>query len=44
MKKLISLFAVTTMASTGAMAAVALGGSASVSYDDNGSTGGAVLR
>jgi hypothetical protein len=41
MKKLISLFAVTTMASTGAMAAVALGGSASVSYDDNGSTGGA---
>ena len=43
MKKLISLFAVTTMASTGAMAAVALGGSASVSYDDNGSTGGAGL-
>jgi len=41
MKKLISLFAVTTMASTSAMAAVALGGSASVSYDDNGSTGGA---
>ena len=44
MKKLISLFAVTTMASTGAMAAVALGGSASVSYDDNGSTGGAVSK
>jgi len=41
MKKLISLFAVTTMASTSAMAAVALGGSASVSYDDNGSAGGA---
>ena len=35
MKKLISLFAVTTMASTSAMAAVSLGGSASVSYDDN---------
>jgi len=44
MKKLISLFAVTTMASTGAMAAVALGGSASVAYDDNGSTGGAVAK
>jgi len=44
MKKLISLFAVTTMASTGAMAAVALGGSAYVSYDDNGSTGGAVSK
>ena len=44
MKKLISLFAVTTMASTGAMAAVALGGSASVAYDDNGSTGGAVSK
>ena len=43
MKKLISLFAVTTVASTSAMAAVALGGSASVSYDDNGSTGGAGL-
>ena len=44
MKKIISLFAVTTMASTGAMAAVALGGSASVSYDDNGSSGGAVSK
>jgi len=44
MKKLISLFAVTTMASTSAMAAVALGGSASVSYDDNGSSGGAVSK
>ena len=36
MKKLIALFAVTTLASTGAMASVALSGSASVSYDDNG--------
>jgi len=44
MKKLISLFAVTTLASTSAMAAVALGGSASVSYDDNGSTGGDVSK
>jgi len=44
MKKLISLFAVTTMASTSAMAAVALGGSASVAYDDNGSTGGDVSK
>jgi len=43
-KKLISVFAVTTMASTSAMAAVALGGSASVEYDDNGSTGGAVSK
>jgi len=41
MKKLISLFAVSTMASTSAMAAVALGGSASVSYDDNGSAASA---
>ena len=38
MKKLIALFAVTTLASTGAMASVALSGSASVSYDDNGSS------
>ena len=37
MKKLIALFAVTTLASTGALASVALSGSASVSYDDNGS-------
>jgi len=44
MKKLISLFAVTTMASTSAMAAVALGGSASVAYDDNGSSGGDVSK
>ncbi|MDC1450229.1 hypothetical protein N8477_05610 [Candidatus Thioglobus sp.] len=38
MKKLIALFAVSAMASTSAMAAVALSGAASVSYDDNGST------
>ena len=37
MKKLIALFAVTTLASTGALAGVALSGAASVSYDDNGS-------
>ena len=37
MKKLIALFAVTTLASTGALASVALSGAASVSYDDNGS-------
>ena len=37
MKKLIALFAVTRMASTSAIAGVALSGSASVSYDDNGS-------
>jgi len=36
MKKLIALFAVTTLASTSAIAGVALSGSASVSYDDNG--------
>ena len=36
MKKLIALFAVTTMASTSAIASIALSGSASVSYDDNG--------
>ncbi len=40
MKKLIALFAVTTLASTGALASVAITGSASVSHDDNGSTGG----
>ena len=40
MKKLIALFAVSTMASTAAVAGIALSGSASVSYDDNGSTGG----
>ena len=38
MKKLIALFAVTTMASSAAIAGVALSGSASVSYDDNGSS------
>ena len=38
MKKLIALFAVTTLASTAAMAGVALSGSASVSYDDNGTS------
>ena len=37
MKKLIALFAVSTMASTAAVAGIALSGSASVSYDDNGS-------
>ena len=37
MKKLIALFAVTSMASTAAVASIALSGSASVSYDDNGS-------
>ena len=44
MKKLIALFAVSTIASTSAIAGVAMGGSASVSYDDNGSTGGAVNK
>ena len=42
MKKLIALFAVSAIASTSAFAAVEMGGSASVSYDDNGSAGGAV--
>ena len=42
MKKLIALFAVSTLASTSAIAGVAMGGSASVAYNDNGSTGGAV--
>ena len=37
MKKLIALFAVSAVASTSAIAGVALSGSASVSYDDNGS-------
>jgi len=37
MKKLIALFAVTTMASTSAVAGIALSGAASVTYDDNGS-------
>jgi len=37
MKKLIALFAVSAVASTSAIAAVAISGTASVSYDDNGS-------
>jgi len=37
MKKLIALFAVSAVASTSAVAAIALSGTASVSYDDNGS-------
>jgi len=37
MKKLIALFAVSAVASTSAIAGVALSGTASVSYDDNGS-------
>jgi len=41
MKKLIALFAVTTLASTGALASVAISGAASVSYDDNGSAASA---
>jgi len=41
MKKLIALFATTTLASTGAIAGIALSGSASVSYDDNGSSASA---
>ena len=41
MKKLIALFAVTTLASTSAIAGVALSGTASVSYDDNGSSASA---
>jgi len=41
MKKLIALFATTTLASTGALAGVALSGSASVSYDDNGTAASA---
>ena len=38
MKKLIALFAASTVASTAAVAGVALSGAASVSYDDNGSS------
>jgi len=41
MKKLIALFATTALASTGAVAGIALSGSASVSYDDNGSSASA---
>jgi hypothetical protein len=40
MKKLLALFAVSTLASTAATAGVALSGAASVSYDDNGSAAG----
>ena len=38
MKKLIALFATTAVASGSAMGAIALSGTASVSYDDNGSS------
>jgi len=41
MKKLIALFAVTTMASTSAIAGVALSGAASVTYDDQGASASA---
>ena len=41
MKKLIALFAVSSMASTAAVAGVALSGSASVTYDDNGGSASA---
>jgi len=41
MKKLIALFAVTTLASTSAVASVALSGSASVTYDDQGASASA---
>ena len=41
MKKLIALFAVTALASTSAIASVAISGTASVSYDDQGSSASA---
>ena len=41
MKKLIALFATTAVASGSAMGAIALSGTASVSYDDNGSSASA---
>jgi len=41
MKKLIALFAVSAVASTSAVAGIALSGTASVSYDDNGSAASA---
>ena len=44
MKKLIALFAVTTLASTSAIAGVALSGSASVTYDDQGSSASATTH
>ena len=40
MKKLIALFATTAVASGSAMGAIALSGTASVAYDDNGSAAG----
>ena len=44
MKKLIALFAVSTLASTSAIAGVALSGTASVTYDDNGSLASATTH
>ena len=41
MKKLIALFAASSVASTAAVAGIALSGTASVSYDDNGSSASA---
>ena len=41
MKKLIALFAASTVASTAAVAGIALSGTASVTYDDNGSSASA---
>ena len=41
MKKLIALFAASTVASTAAVAGIALSGTASVSYDDNGTAASA---
>ena len=41
MKKLIALFATTAVASTSAIGAIALSGTASVTYDDNGSSASA---
>ena len=44
MKKIIALFAVSTLASTSAIAGVALTGTATVSYDDNGSLASATTH
>ena len=44
MKKLIALFAVTTLASTSAIAGVALSGTASVTYDDQGASASATTH
>jgi len=41
MKKLIALFAVTTLASTSAIASVAISGAASITYDDQGASASA---